>query len=234
MGWLMRRRFGILLFTLLLLIVGYPLSHSFVASLLLYDAFLTLVFLAAVPVVFQPRWSRFWGILLGTPTLVLHWMGHAVPAAAQPPMTVGLNACAALFLAFTTAVILRGVVQEKRISLDGLCGALSGYLLVAVLFSHLYCIVESVAPGSFQGGAALAGPALNLGALRFRLTYFSLVTLTTLGYGDITPASDVARSLVVVEAVLGQFYIAVLIGELVGMRVAQAMAAEPPRPDASP
>jgi hypothetical protein len=233
MRWLMRWRFSVLLLTLLLLLVGYPLSHPFVESRLLFDVLLTLVFLAAATVVFQRRWSRFWGVLLGIPTLVLNWIGYTVPAAAQLPAAVGLHVCAALFLAFTTAVILLGVAEEKRISLDGLCGALGGYLLVGVLFGHLYCIAATVTADSFKGDAAPA-PDLPLGVLRFRLTYFSLITLTTVGYGDITPASDVARSLAVVEAVIGQFYIAVLIGQLVGLRVSQSTAGPPPPSDAPP
>jgi hypothetical protein len=58
----------------------------------------------------------------------------------------------------------------------------------------------------------------------FVLTYFSFTTLTSLGYGDITPSSDAARSLAVLESLFGQFFIAILIGELIGKRVSQVIA----------
>jgi hypothetical protein len=62
------------------------------------------------------------------------------------------------------------------------------------------------------------------------LTYFSFVTLTSVGYGDITPGSRTVRSLAVLEAIIGQFYIAVLIGELIGKRVSQAVLGQPSGP----
>jgi voltage-gated potassium channel Kch len=65
----------------------------------------------------------------------------------------------------------------------------------------------------------------------FLLAYFSLVTLATVGYGDITPATELARSLAVVEAIVGQFYIAVLIADLIGKKLSQAVA-HPSTPDA--
>jgi hypothetical protein len=84
-----------------------------------------------------------------------------------------------------------------------------------------------VAPGSFGGlPPAAGGPHAH-----FLLTYFSFVTLTTVGYGDITPAGDTARALAMIEAVAGQFYLAVLIAELVGKRLAQATSPAHPTAD---
>jgi hypothetical protein len=79
-----------------------------------------------------------------------------------------------------------------------------GYLLLGLAFGHLYCLLEAVAPGSFRLREDLAAPVHDPGRRQFLLTYFSLVTLTTVGYGDITPGSDPARGLAAVEAVLGQ------------------------------
>jgi hypothetical protein len=88
----------------------------------------------------------------------------------------------------------------------------------------VYSLLEAVAPGSFRLRQDLATPVHDPERRQFLLTYFSPVTLTTVGYGDITPGSDPARGLAAVEAVLGQFYIAVLIAELIGKRVAQALS----------
>jgi hypothetical protein len=66
--------------------------------------------------------------------------------------------------------------------------------------------------------------------MHFQLTYFSFVTLTTVGYGDITPAREGPRGLAVVEAMVGQFYVAVLLGELIGKRVSHALEDRPKGP----
>jgi hypothetical protein len=99
-------------------------------------------------------------------------------------------------------------------------GAFCGYLLLGVLFGHLYCIMEYSTPGSFEGRGLVPQLLPAGGRLHYILTYFSMITLTTLGYGDIVPATDAARGLSAVEAITGQFYIAVLIAELIGRRFA--------------
>jgi voltage-gated potassium channel Kch len=88
-------------------------------------------------------------------------------------------------------------------------------------------MVESLNPGSFRESEHVSAPLQEEGRQYFTLAYFSLVTLTSVGYGDIIPGSGIVRSLAVVEAIIGQFYIAVLIGELIGKRVSQAMAGRP-------
>src|SRR5204863_7015600 len=101
-------------------------------------------------------------------------------------------------------------------SADSIYGAFCGYLLVGLIFGHLYRCLEALSPGSFHGNADFMAHVQDERYTHFLLVYFSFVTLTTVGYGDITPASEATRGLAVVEAVIGQFYLAVLIGELIG------------------
>jgi hypothetical protein len=77
-----------------------------------------------------------------------------------------------------------------------------------------FYLLEQAQPGSFLIGEQQTDPS--------HFIYYSFVTMSTLGYGDITPISSPARSLSVLTAVVGQFYIAVLIARLVGMHIAQA------------
>src|SRR5262249_54867348 len=98
-----------------------------------------------------------------------------------------------------------------------------GYLLIGMAFGHTYCLLGTFVPNAFQGVGRVTGEWEH-----FRLTYFSLMTLTTVGYGDISPASPTARSLAAVEAGVGQVYVALLVAELVGKRVAQALSPPPP------
>lgn len=107
-------------------------------------------------------------------------------------------------------------------------GAIVAYLLIGLQWSLIYGYIEHVHPGSFsipanmlsQGSAQIAAAPVSV------LLYFSFVTLATLGYGDITPISAVARTFAWFEAIVGQLYIAVTIARLVGMDVAES--APPP------
>jgi voltage-gated potassium channel len=124
--------------------------------------------------------------------------------------------------------VLRALLGEPRVSPDAVYGAFCGYLLIALVFAHLYCLLESAQPGSFKGSPELAGRLASAADRLFVLNYFSLVTLTTVGYGDVVPAADAARGLVCLEAMLGQFYIAGLVAELIGRKVSQAFTDRPP------
>jgi uncharacterized membrane protein len=115
------------------------------------------------------------------------------------PLNLIGNMVGALFLAFTTVVIMGGICV---------------YLLMGFLWAFVFTILESVQPGSFQ-----MPEGLEAGLSSF--SYYSFVTITTLGYGDVTPVSNPARSLALLEAILGQLYIAILIARLVGTHIVQ-------------
>ena len=93
-------------------------------------------------------------------------------------------------------------------------GAICVYFLIGLIWADVFFILETLQPGSFQIPPEQVGQAT--------LDYFSYVTLTTLGYGDITPISAPARSLSLLEAMMGQLYLAVLIARLVGIHIAQS------------
>jgi hypothetical protein len=120
----------------------------------------------------------------------------------------------AVFLAWICAAALREMLARDSADPDALLGAVCGYLLLVVLFTLLHALTERVAPGSYlEHGARLPqDPAL----LRAVLQYFSVVTITTLGYGDIQPVGAAARLLAGFEALTGQLYVATVIAALVG------------------
>ena len=86
---------------------------------------------------------------------------------------------------------------------------------MGLMWGYGYTLLEHLLPGSFNHPAGLS--ELDLGAF----DYFSFVTMTTLGYGDITPASEPARAMVMIQTVSGQVYLAVLVARLVGINIAQ-------------
>ena len=108
------------------------------------------------------------------------------------------------------------------------------YLLLGVLWALVYSALELLAPESFT--IMVAGGAGNE-AMRFRADqaifplYYSFITLTTLGYGDVVPSSPPARMLAALEAIMGQLYLAVLVARLVGLHIAQATMGRKPAAD---
>jgi voltage-gated potassium channel len=129
--------------------------------------------------------------------------------------------CWIVFLGMTVVVLLSQVLSATRVTNDTISGAICGYLLFGIMCAFVYAIIELIHPGSF----VFDGKRLDPERARFyyqhqitTLIYYSLVTLATVGYGDIVPVSLPARILAALEAIAGQFYIAVLIARLVSIR----------------
>jgi hypothetical protein len=236
MSWLRGRRFLVLLLSLMLVLVVYPALEGMAGTRLLGDALYTLVFLAALLMIFAEKQHRLPALLLGIPLLVGLWTGYVLPGLPRLPLIAGFQILALVFLTYTVVVLLQGIFRTPTLSADNIYAALCGYLIIGVGFGHAYAMVEALAPGSFRGSDDLTAQLQDADRRRVLLTYFSLVTLTTLGYGDIVPATNAVRGLATVEAVVGQFYLGVFIAQLIGIRVAQVLARpgndaghEPPR-----
>jgi hypothetical protein len=222
----LRRPFLWLLAALLCLLVLIPADRNTVGGRVLAGVLFTTAYLAGFAVVFKRPRQLTAGLLTGVPALVAVWAGIAVAPPPPLPLTVASHGLSILFLAVTTTVILKAVGQLAEVTTDAVAGALCGYLLVGVGFGHAYSLIEALEPGSFVGrdvAASRPDPARTHAIL----TYFSVSTLTTVGYGDVTPATGVTRGLANVEAIVGQFYLAVVIADLIGKRVGSQLTASP-------
>ncbi|MBM3150318.1 MAG: hypothetical protein FJ126_07725 [Deltaproteobacteria bacterium] len=127
----------------------------------------------------------------------------------------------ALLLLCCVAATLSFIFQSPRIHLDTIFAAVMAYLLIAMIFAQIYALLMIWEPASFKFPSSAVVDSDNI--FRSDLVYFSLVTIATLGYGDIVPQMGLARMLAVVEAVVGQFYVAVLVAWLVGMLISQSL-----------
>lgn len=129
-----------------------------------------------------------------------------------------------IFLFLSCSIAVYDVLFGGVIDLNRLIGAVCIYLLSGSLWGIIYFLLSVIAPASFVGIAAESWTGqLN------EFTYYSFVTLTTLGYGDLTPAVPIARTLCYLEAVLGQMYLTVLVAALVGLHVAGRRSVFSPR-----
>jgi hypothetical protein len=111
---------------------------------------------------------------------------------------------------FSAGVALRYALRSGQVDAEHIYAALGAYLLGGVFFGALYHAVEQVWPGSFAASGGARGMPMA------DSIYLSFVTLATLGYGDLVPVSGVARGLAVIEAIMGQLFLAVMIARLVG------------------
>jgi voltage-gated potassium channel len=212
------RRYRVLLFSLIGLILLTPLGGAGPNARIAFDLLGTCVFLLALWTVFATRRHRFYAILLGFPTLVGLWFGYLIPGVPRVPVALAFHGIGACFYGISIVAVLRSLYRERSTTADSLYGAFCGYLMVGLVFGNIYSLVELVQPGSFFGDAFKERGTEDH---HFLFCYFSFLTLTTVGYGDIVPTRDFARSLAAVEAICGQFYIAVLVAELIGRRGGQ-------------
>jgi hypothetical protein len=125
--------------------------------------------------------------------------------------------CGAAFFIFAIIQILIFVYTQKEVTRDLIAGAAIVYLLMALAWTFIFGVVESLNPGSFSI------PDIEGISISRSFLYYSFVTITTLGYGDITPVTSLARSLCILEAVIGQLYLVVQVAWLVGVHVSQSM-----------
>lgn len=164
----------------------------------------------------QDRRWKLLSLILGLPAAVL-W---GLPEAWAPwPVLVMRHLFALAFLAYAIASILILIFAARDITRNLLFAALCVYLLLGVLWALTFSLVEILTPGAFASGGRPIALRMDTGRSTEAL-YFSFTTLATLGYGDIVPTGPLARMLAVLEAVVGQLYLAVLVARLVGMRIA--------------
>lgn len=122
--------------------------------------------------------------------------------------------CSFLFLLIVISISLQQMLHSDQVNLHNVAGAICVYLLLGIIWAQVYYFVNIIMPGSFKGNLSL-----DIHMQSFDFVYYSFVTLSTLGYGEIVPLSATARSLAYMEAIFGQFYIAILVAGLVSIHI---------------
>jgi hypothetical protein len=133
--------------------------------------------------------------------------------------------CSLFFVLFVTVSELRSVLRQREVTSETICLAVSVYLLVGFTWTLLYVVMFQRHPESFAGLATIQPTdPTNLQHIFPVFGYYSLGTLSTIGGGDITPVGLQARYATVAEAIVGQFYLAILVARLVGLQMSQSMS----------
>ncbi len=198
---------------LLALFVGAPLMAIVGVGQLAFDLFFTMMLLSGVIAFARRRTLAVAAAVIGLVVQVVRWTGYGE---ANPAWAVWDDAMSLLLLAILTALVLEHVFRDGPITGDRIRGAIAAYLLIGLAWVFAYRLVDYLSPGALSIGPIHKGS----GHGPQTIAYFSFVTLTTVGYGDITPIHPAARVLAIAEALVGQLYPAILIGRLVSLQIA--------------
>ena len=200
-----------LLIALGLLFFSLPFVEEIKGGDIIVSILLSVVLISAVLAVANRRRTFVVAVLLAIPAVVGRWINHFRPHLLPPAvfLVAGL-----VLVAFVVANLLRFILRAPSVNAEVLCASISAYLMLGLMWTMAYWLVDQLTPGGAFSFNTNAGPQSING---FNAFYFSFITLSTVGYGDITPVSRIARWLAAMEAMTGLLYVAVLIARLVSL-----------------
>ena len=207
----MKHKFLWLLISLVLMFLIYPFFEGGGMESLILAILFTIILLAGVYAASQKKIHLAVGLLLAIPSFITDWL---LILTHKPVFYILSGVFSMAFFIFVIVVIMYSVMTAKEVTGEILLGAVNVYLLLGLVWSVAYSLLYFIDYRSFSLGA-LCPVEHDVSWTKF--LYFSFTTLTTLGIGDIIPASAFSQSFTSLEAVVGVLFIAVLIGRLVGL-----------------
>ena len=204
--------YNYLLIFIIILFAFRPYDKG-VEYLAFWKSFFTLTIFTAIFNCKHHRNVKISVIVLAFPTLIFSWLELVYTSEVcfifNVLFTIG-------FLGVCTASILYDVILHAKVTVETLRGVVCAYFLIAFLFAYVYYLIEFLIPGSFHlisRDITFVTYSRNLS----EMMYFSFVTLLTIGFGDITPKGDISQTMVIIEGIIGQFYIAILVARIVSV-----------------
>jgi hypothetical protein len=206
-------RFSFVLAAMLVYWLIAPLLQQFLGMRVLTDIFFSATLISAVYAVSKIRSHAAVASVLALPMLVAVWLQYL---GYQPALDLVASIFQTFFFGYAGWLIVSAVLRASSVSREVIAAAIVVYMFLGMIWAGFYSTLELLIPGAFLLPEGMAGPTSQ------HFGYFSFTTLTTLGYGDITPLSKAARSAATLEALIGQIYLAVLIARLVGIHASQS------------
>jgi hypothetical protein len=200
-----------LLIALALFFIWAPFVEEIEGGELIVSGLFSLVLLAGVVAVANRKRVLVIAIVLAIPAIAGRWINHFRPDLIPPAvfLVAGL-----ILIAFVVGNLLLFVFRAPSVNTEVLCASISAYLMLGLMWTMAYWLVDQLTPGGAFAFNTITGKQSMKG---FNAFYFSFITLSTVGYGDITPVSKMARWLAAMEAMTGLLYVAVLISRLVSL-----------------
>jgi hypothetical protein len=199
-----------LLLSLIAFILLFPYAESDIPGRMLLGVLYSLIMIGGAFVIGRSRHIAILAFVLAGLGVALQWAALFTGLVALVRLT---SVVYVVVLILAIGSVLRYLLRKGPVTADKMHGALAGYIMLALLWTHIYAFLENVSPGSFSMGHTDPGDPHAL----YELLYFSFSTLTTVGYGDITPVTEQARSFVMIEEFAGVFFVGVLIARLAGL-----------------
>jgi len=216
-------KFGFLglLICLVSVMVVAPFLQKYSPNLPVLRLFLSAALLFSIYAFITDKRTLIIASLLAVPAFTSNWASYFFNTATTHFIR---DTFSTLFFGYITVTILFGIFRNKTITSDLIYGSICVYLLIGLVWAYVYSALENIFPGSFNFASShlQTNPSLNGGQTPLSLfIYYSYVTLTTLGYGDITPMTPPAQSIAILEAITGQFYLVILVARLVGIYISK-------------
>src|SRR5438128_9625054 len=210
------RRFSTvqLLIALALLFTCAPFVEEIKGGDLVVSFLLSLVLLSGVFAVADRKRVLVIALVLAIPAIAGRWINHFRPDLVPPAFFL---TAALVLTAFVVMNLLRFVLRASSVNVEVLCASISAYLMLGLMWTMAYWLVDQLTPGGAFSFNTTAGPRSINGLNAF---YFSFITLSTVGYGDITPVSRMERWLAALEAMTGLLDVAVLVARAVSLESA--------------
>ena len=212
-----------LLIFLLIYIVGTPFLDPYPSLEIIAHLFLSLTLFVALYTVQKYQQRRSYAMILLLVLLILYWLGiYDVIAFSR----LGSHLLFVGYFGLLMYSYIIHLARFQKITVNILYATLCLYLIIGLFWGSLYTLLYELSPGSYSG---ILLDKAHAGSILHAFNYFSMVTLTTLGYGDITPQTPGAGSLCQLEAIIGQFFTAVVVGWLVGNMITENQKEEADR-----
>jgi len=216
----MRNRYTVLLIFTLLLMSVLPFMGGNELAIFSAKLVLSVILLSVIYAGRRMRRDLVVGGALGIPVLVGRWLPQY---STDIRIFLAIDILTAVFLLYITVMILNQVLSSSRVTLDAIAGAVCAYCLIGLAWAFVYRSMFVINPHAFvfaSGSFAHIFESDNRSEPQLmNFAYYSFATLTTTGFGDITPAAGPTRAISVLEAIAGQFFLAVLIARLVSLEI---------------
>jgi voltage-gated potassium channel len=202
------------------------LATASFAARLISIAFFMIVGIAVFRALLDTKPRQRWGAILAAATIALDLAAVMVPTPWHATAEVAANLTSAAFFALVFAAIVSQVLGARDLKMDDLVGAFSGYIIIAMIWGRLYVASWIVVPRYFNINPDIQWQLANGNTLHTLFDFYSFSTISTIGYGDITTTGPATNTLVWLEVMCGQFYLAVVVATVVGIKMSQALASQ--------
>jgi len=203
-------RYGFLLVSLCSMIGLKPFLDDLVERVLLTDIFFTVVLISGLYALDREPIAFRRACLLMVGIIILKMLYHTIGK--MPYLHILQLTLIILFIIQMFFMVLKHIIVEQEVTADIVIGGACAFVLLGFIWAFAYYLLETVHPNSLKGANPLSDDPSDY-------IYYSFVTLTSVGYGDILAVSEKARGLAILEAIVGQLYLAIMVSRLVSLHI---------------